>query len=48
MDKKVAEKGTAIAVFQSASKKAGKAPAELDLGDRTPVPTPATVLSRFP
>lgn len=48
VDVKFAEKGTSVAVFQSAAKKAGKAPAELDLGDRTPVPTPATVLSRFP
>jgi glycine hydroxymethyltransferase len=48
VDEKLAEKGTPIAVFQSASKKAGKPPAELDMGDRAPIPTPATVLSRFP
>ncbi|MGD8813950.1 MAG: glycine cleavage system aminomethyltransferase GcvT [Anaerolineales bacterium] len=40
--------GTPIAVFQSASAKPGKAPAELGMGDRISVPTPATVLSRFP
>jgi glycine hydroxymethyltransferase len=40
--------GTPIAIFQSASKKAGKAPAELSVGDRVTIPTPATVLSRFP
>ena len=34
--------------FQSASKKPGKAPAELGMGERIPVPTPALVLSRFP
>lgn len=48
VDQKFAEKGTPVAVFQSAAKKAGKAPAELAMGERTPVPTPATVLSRFP
>ena len=45
--KSIAE-GTPIAVFQSAAKDAGKAPAELAIGDRANVPTPATVLSRFP
>jgi len=39
--------GSPIAVFQSASKKADKAPAELGIGDRVSIPTPATVLSRF-
>jgi glycine hydroxymethyltransferase len=48
VDLKLAEEDTPVEVFQSAAKKAGKAPAELDLGDRTPIPTPATVLSRFP
>ena len=45
---KHAAEGTPIAVFQSASAKPSKAPAELNVGDRIPVPTPATVLSRFP
>jgi glycine hydroxymethyltransferase len=40
--------GAPIAIFQSAPKKAGKAPAELSVGDRVTIPTPATVLSRFP
>ncbi|HEY48204.1 MAG TPA: serine hydroxymethyltransferase [Anaerolineae bacterium] len=40
--------GTPIAIFQGASKKAGIAPAELSIGDQVAIPTPATVLSRFP
>jgi glycine hydroxymethyltransferase len=40
--------GTPIAVYQSASQKADKAPAALQLGDRVAIPTPATVLTRFP
>lgn len=40
--------GNPIAIFQSASKEAAKAPADLVLGDRTQVPTPAAVLARFP
>jgi glycine hydroxymethyltransferase len=40
--------GTPIAVFQGAAKDAGKPPASLQIGDRTNVPTHATVLSRFP
>ena len=48
LKKKYIAKGTPIAVFQSASGQAGKAPAELAFGDRVSIPTPATVLSRFP
>lgn len=48
IERKYGAKGTPIAVFQSASEKAGKAPAALSLGDRVAVPTLATVLSRFP
>lgn len=48
LGKKYLKPGTQIAVFQGAPAKAGKAPAELQVGDRTPVPTPATVLTRFP
>ena len=48
LGKAFGEEGTSIAVFQSASERAGKAPAELEIGDRVSVPTPATVLSRFP
>lgn len=40
--------GTPIAVYQGASKEASKPPARLKVGDRAPLPTPATVLSRFP
>jgi glycine hydroxymethyltransferase len=40
--------GTPIAIFQGASKKTGIAPAELSIGDQVAIPSPATVLSRFP
>jgi glycine hydroxymethyltransferase len=40
--------GTQIAIFQGASKKTGIAPAELSMGDQVTLPSPATVLSRFP
>jgi len=41
--------GTAISVFAGAGRaKAGKAPGELLIGDRVPMPEAATVLSRFP
>jgi glycine hydroxymethyltransferase len=40
--------GTAIGIFQGAPEQAGKAPADLDPGDRVNVPSPATVLPRFP
>jgi glycine hydroxymethyltransferase len=46
--RKHAVEGTAIAVFQSAPEKASKAPAALRVGDRTSIPTPATILRRFP
>lgn len=45
---KSAEEGTQIYIFQSAAKEPGKAPAMLKTGDRTTLPTPATILSRFP
>jgi glycine hydroxymethyltransferase len=48
LEKKYLEPGTPIAVFQSASEEVGKAPAALGMGDRAAVPTPATVLTRFP
>ena len=48
LEKKATAEGTPIAVFQGAAKQAGKAPADLRVGDRAIVPTPATVLSRFP
>jgi len=40
--------GTPIAVFQSAVKTDQKAPANLQIGERVSIPTPATVLTRFP
>lgn len=45
---KAAEEGTPIAVYQGAPKTTGKAPAELQPGDRVNLPTPATIVSRFP
>ena len=48
VDLKFASVGTTIFVFQSAAKKAGKAPAELSVGDRTILPNSALVISRFP
>ncbi len=48
IDLKYAVEGTPIAIYQSAPKAAGKAPAELNPGDRVTLPTPATVASRFP
>lgn len=48
LEKKYTQEGSPIGVYQSASKERGKAPAELALGEKVTVPTPATVLSRFP
>jgi glycine hydroxymethyltransferase len=45
---KSAEEGTLLYVYQSASDKAGKPPAELRPGDRATLATPAVVVSRFP
>ncbi|MBI3159289.1 MAG: glycine cleavage system aminomethyltransferase GcvT [Chloroflexi bacterium] len=42
------KKDTPWLVFQSASDKPGKTPAELKPGDRATIPTPAIVISRFP
>jgi glycine hydroxymethyltransferase len=47
LDLKLAEEGTPIFIYQSASNKPGKAPAELTMGDRTTLPAAATVVSRF-
>jgi glycine hydroxymethyltransferase len=47
VEQKYTEVGTPIYIFQSAPKKAGKAPAELIPGDRVPIPTPARVVTRF-
>ena len=48
LDFKFSEEGTPIFIFQGAPKKANKAPAELGAGDRVTMPSPATVLRRFP
>ena len=48
VDLRSAEEGTRIAIYQSASDKSGKAPRELAMGDRVTLPTPATIVSRFP
>jgi glycine hydroxymethyltransferase len=45
---KSAEVGTPIAIFQSAPKEGGKAPADLKSGDKLTLPTAAVVVSRFP
>lgn len=45
---KTAEEGTPIFVYQGAPDKPGQPPASLKSGDRTLLPTPAMVLSRFP
>ena len=45
---KSSEEGTPIYIYQSAAEKAGKAPAELALGDKATLPSLATVVSRFP
>jgi glycine hydroxymethyltransferase len=45
---KSAEEGTPVFIYQSASKEAGKPPAELKSGDRAVLPTPAVIVSRFP
>lgn len=47
LDLKYNAEGTPISIYQSASEKAGKAPAEFVLGDRATIPTAATVVSRF-
>jgi glycine hydroxymethyltransferase len=48
LDLKYTAENTPIAIFQSAAKDAGKAPAELKAGDRVTLPTAALVVSRFP
>ena len=45
---KSAEEGTPISIFQSAPDKVGKPPAELKVAEKAILPTPATVISRFP
>ncbi len=45
---KSAEEETPLLIYQSAADKAGKAPAQLIVGDKAVLPTPAVVVSRFP
>jgi len=48
LELKSLDPGTSIAVFQGASKVAGKALGDVAIGDRVTIPTPAKVLTRFP
>jgi glycine hydroxymethyltransferase len=42
------EEGMPISIFQGAPKQTGKAPADLEVGDRITLATPAQVVRRFP
>jgi glycine hydroxymethyltransferase len=48
VNNKSSDEGTAIAVFQSAPASSEKPPAQWKPGDRIKMPSPATVISRFP
>jgi glycine hydroxymethyltransferase len=48
VDLKTAEDGTIVNIFQSASDKPAKAPADFKLGEKSTLPTQATIISRFP
>jgi glycine hydroxymethyltransferase len=48
VDKKYAQDGTPVLIFQGAPKSVGKVPAELNSGDRFTLPAPAMIASRFP
>ena len=45
---KYADEGSGIYIYQGSPQKAGKAPADLTMGDRVPLPSRATVIRRFP
>ncbi len=45
---KSSDEGTSIAVFQSAPTSSEKPPAQWKPGDRIKIPSPATIISRFP
>ena len=47
IEKKYAEEGNVINIFQSASEKESKAPAHLTTGDKVVLPTPAKIITRF-
>lgn len=48
ISEKYADEGTGFFIYQGSPDKAGKAPADLSIGDRVTLPTRATVISRFP
>ncbi|HHY87834.1 MAG TPA: glycine cleavage system aminomethyltransferase GcvT [Chloroflexi bacterium] len=48
VEKKAAEEGTPIMIYQGSPAAAGKAPAELKTGERVTLPSPALVASRYP
>ena len=48
LEMKYSEEGTRVAIFQGASRETPKAAATLKAGDRVAIPSPATVLTRFP
>lgn len=48
VSEKYAAENTPIYIYQGSPETAGKAPAELETGDRVTLPARATVLSRFP
>jgi len=48
ISEKYGAEGTEIYIYQGSPQKAGKAPADLTLGDRVTLPSRATVISRFP
>jgi len=48
LSEKYTAEGTQIYIYQGSPPKAGKAPAELTMGDRVILPSRATVISRFP
>lgn len=47
IDDKYRDVDTPLLIFQKAGSKPGKAPAELEPGDRTSIPSPAVVVRRF-
>jgi glycine hydroxymethyltransferase len=45
---KSADEGSPILIYQGTPQSIGKTPVEMSVGDRVILPTPATVISRFP
>jgi len=48
VENKYTAEGTKLFIYQGSPKKAGKAPADLNTGDRVTLPARVTVISRFP